>query len=117
MVEVAGQVSYAQQQYKLTISPAVEERWKRERGEDFVKGVKQTFYLMDTNQDGEISRKELRVALYSYGVNLSPEQSVQVAQQADLDQSGAIDLEEFLEFVGPSGSTSKAVRNTLFGPL
>ncbi len=119
MVDVAGQMEYAKEKRDmLTDSDArLEQRWISERGQDFVDGVKQTFYLMDTNRDGVLSRKELRVALYSYGINLSPVQSAKVAKEADLDDSGGIDLEEFLAYVGPTGSAGKAVRNTLFGPL
>jgi membrane protease YdiL (CAAX protease family) len=119
LVDVAGQMEYAQQESQMPQcrNPAVELRWIAQRGEDFVTNAKRTFYLMDTNQDGELSRKELRVALFSYGINLSREQSAKVAQSADEDDSGSIDFQEFLEFVGPSGSTAKAVRNTLFGPL
>jgi membrane protease YdiL (CAAX protease family) len=119
MVDVAGQMEYAEQQKDMPAvsNPKLEKRWLDERGQEFVHGVKQTFYLMDTNRDGVLSRKELRVALFSYGINLSPEQSVQVAEEADVDGSGAIDLDEFLDYVGPTGSAGKAVRNTLFGPL
>lgn len=119
MVDVAGQMQYAQAQKDMPAfkDQRLEQRWINERGQDFVDGVKQTFYLMDTNRNGVLSRKELRVALFSYGINLSPQQSAQVAQEADLDNSGAIDLDEFLEFVGPTGSAGKAIRNTLFGPL
>lgn len=118
MVDVAGQMSYAENEALMPIctSKAVEQKWVTDRGEEFVRGVKQTFYLMDTNRDGVLSRKELRIALFSYGVNLSEYQSVQVARDADLDDSGDIDFDEFLEYVGPAGSTGKAVRNTLFGP-
>ena len=98
-------------------SNALQQKWIAERGEGFVQGVQESFYLMDTNRDGVLSRKELRVALISYGINLSQLQSERVARHADLDQSGDIDLNEFLEFVGPAGSTGNAVRNTLFGPL
>jgi membrane protease YdiL (CAAX protease family) len=119
IVDVGGQMDYASRastmpQYK---SRQLVQKWTTERGIDFVKGVQQTFYLMDTNRDGVLSRKELRIALFSYGINLSQNQSIRVTQQADLDQSGGIELDEFLQFVGPAGSTGKAVRNTLFGPL
>lgn len=119
MVDVAGQMEYARDKRDMPTfaDPKLEQRWINERGADFVNGVKQTFYLMDTNRDGVLSRKELRVALYSYGIILTPAQSAKVTQMADVDQSGSIDLDEFLEFVGPTGSAGKAIRNTLFGPL
>lgn len=119
MVDVAGQMEYAKEQKDMPTlkNPLLEKRWIAERGQEFVDGVKQTFYLMDTNRDGVLSRKELRVALFSYGINLSPSQSEKVAEEADKDNSGDIDLDEFLDYLGPTGSTGKAVRNTLFGPL
>jgi membrane protease YdiL (CAAX protease family) len=118
MVDVAGQMEYAAREALMPqMSRGVEQKWTLSRGQDFVKGVQESFYLMDTNRDGVLSRKELRVALFSYGINLSELQSAKVARQADLDQSGDIDLDEFIEFVGPTGSTGKSVRNTLFGPL
>jgi len=118
-VDVAGQMEYAKEQ---SIMPkynniAAAKKWSNERGADFIKGVQQSFYLMDTNRDGVLSRKELRVALFSYGINLSQVQSQEVLQRADTDRQGDIDLDEFLAFVGPTGSARKAVRNTLFGPL
>jgi membrane protease YdiL (CAAX protease family) len=118
MVDVAGQMAYAAEQSQMPImSRAVEQKWTRERGPDFCQGVQESFYLMDTNRDGMLCRKELRVALYSYGINLSQLQTDKVIQKADLDESGTICLDEFVEFVGPTGNARKAVRNTLFGPL
>ena len=118
-VDVAGQMEYAKEQSMMPKykNMAAAKKWSNERGSDFIKGVQQSFYLMDTNRDGVLSRKELRVALFSYGINLSELQSQQVLQQADTNRQGDIDLDEFLAFVGPTGSARKAVRNTLFGPL
>jgi hypothetical protein len=39
-----------------------------------------------------------------------------LAKVADLDKNGSIDFNEFLEIVGPAGSTNKAVKNALLGP-
>ena len=119
LVDVAGQMEYAEKEALMPIckSKQVEQMWAANRGAEFVVEAKRTFYLMDTNQDGVLSRKELRVALFSYGINLSKLQSEQVAQSADLDDSGAIDFEEFLQYIGPTGSTGRAVRNTLLGPI
>ena len=118
LVDVAGQMEYAEEEILMPIcsSNTVENKWVTERGEDWLKGAKQSFYLMDTNRDGVLSRKELRVALYSYGLNLSQVESEQVEQAADVDESGLIDFDEYLEFIGPTGSRYKAVRNSLLGP-
>ena len=98
-------------------SSNVERKWIKERGEDWLREAKQSFYLMDTNRDGELSRKELRVALFHYGINLSMVQSQRVEQAADTDESGLINFKEYLDYIGPTGSRYKAVRNTLLGPI
>jgi len=94
---------------------SVEDRWISERGDDFVTGARQTFYLMDTNRDGVLSRRELRIALYSYGIKLTQDQSEALVNEADADGNGSIDFYEFLAFIGPEGSTTKAVKRSLLG--
>lgn len=116
-LQVSGQMAYAEREVTMPSATfAVEKKWNDDRGEGFVQEARQTFYLMDTNQDGVLSRKELRVALFSYGINLSKMDSEMVAKVADLDENGAIDFAEFLEFIGPVGSTGKAIKNALLGP-
>lgn len=125
MVDVAGQMDYARQRRIQNINTKkintnnspIEEKWINAKGEDFVAEATEAFYLMDTNRDGVLSIKELKIALYSYGIRLSPPQWSQVKGSVDLDGSGDIDLDEFLEFMGPTGSTTQAVRYTLFGPI
>lgn len=118
IVDVAGQMEYAEEEALMPIcsSNRVEKKWVSKYGEDWLKEAKQSFFLMDTNRDGELSRKELRVALYSYGINLSKVESEEIEQAVDTDGSGLIDFDEYLEFIGPTGSRFKAVRNTLLGP-
>lgn len=115
-LDVTEQLSYAQQEKLMpSTTYAVEQRWKEERDEAFVERAREVFYLMDTNQDGVLSRKELRVALFSYGIDLSKNESARITQTADLDGSGEIDFGEFLEFIGPQGSTRKAVKYAILG--
>lgn len=118
LVDVAGQMEYAREEALMPIcsSNRIENKWVTKYGEDWLKDAKESFYLMDTNRDGELSRKELRVALYSYGINLSKLESKEVKEAADTDGSGYIDFDEYLEFIGPKGSRNMAVRNTLLGP-
>ncbi len=97
-------------------SNRVENAWIQKRGQDWLREARESFYLMDTDRDGLLSRKELRISLYSYGVYLSRDESEKVKRSADTDDSGSIDFDEYLEFVGPTGSRYKAVRYTLFGP-
>lgn len=118
VVDVAGQMEYARAEALMpTCSTSrVERRWMEERGEEWLTAAKQSFFLMDTNRDGMLSRKELRISLYGYGVYLTKEQSARVKLAADADDSGAISFDEYLEFIGPTGSSYKAVRYTLLGP-
>jgi len=117
-LEVSTQMDYARTEALLPGSGRnnkIEKKWRESRGDDFIEETKQSFYLMDTNRDGVLSRKELRIALYSYGVKLSEEESGVVAGVADTDSSGEIDFDKFLEFVGPEGSTDKAAKQSLLG--
>ena len=118
LVDVAGQMEYAEEEALMPIcsSNQIETKWVQKYDEQWLKEAKQAFYLMDTNRDGELSRKELRIALYSYGINLSKLESEEVKTAADTDGSGFIDFDEYLEFIGPTGSRFKAVKNTLLGP-
>lgn len=118
LVDVAGQMEYAEKESLMPIcsSNKIEEKWVNKYGEGWLKSAKQAFYLMDTNRDGELSRKELRIALYTYGINLSKIESEKVKEAVDTDGSGLIDFDEYLEFIGPTGSRYKAVKNTLLGP-
>jgi hypothetical protein len=109
-------MDYARKQATMPVAPnSTESKWKRARGDNFILGARQVFYLADTNKDGVLSREELRIALYSYGIQLTAEQSSTVTQTADLDDSGTLDFAEFLEFVGPSGSPGKAIKSSLLG--
>lgn len=95
----------------------IEERWAQIRGADFVQEARQTFYLMDTDRDGVVSREELRIGMYSYGLDMSRGESQSVLEIADVDGSGQIDFDEFLGFMAPEGSTKKAIKGSLLGIL
>ena len=115
-LNVTTQMEYAANEAAMPIAPrGVEAKWKAERGEEFITGCKETFYLADTNRDGVLSREELRIALYSYGIRLSKDESEIVTSAADTDKSGAIDFPEFLNYVGPSGNPSRAIKGSLLG--
>jgi len=117
-LDVTGQIQYATNEKLMPSTEfGVETKWKEERGENFVNNAREVFYLMDTNKDGVLSRKELRVALFEYDINLSKMDSETVTETADLDGSGEIDFGEFLEFIGPQGSTAKAVKYAMVGSV
>ena len=112
---VTKQMEYARAQVQKGPGSAAENKWRQERGADFVLGARETFYLADTNRDGVLSRAELRIALYSYGITLSRDESETITATADIDDSGTIDFGEFLDFVGPTGSPAKAIKQSLLG--
>ena len=113
---VTTQMEYAREESRMPIAPqSIEAKWRSQRGDKFLLGARESFYLADSNRDGELSREELRIALYSYGIRLSSDESAIVAQAADRDSSGTIDFGEFLEFIGPTGSPGKAIKNSLLG--
>jgi len=119
---VTGQMEYAETNLVIpgggggtSVLSQIEQKWIDMRGSQFVREARQTFYLMDTNRDGVVSREELRIALYSYGISLSKGESEVILQTADVDGSGEIDFDEFLSFMGPDGSTSKAIKGSLLG--
>lgn len=115
---VTNQMEYAAKFVEGTGEPnGAEKFWTDERGADFVREARQTFYLMDTNKDGVVSREELRIAMYSYGIELSKGESEGVLEVADVDRSGGIDFEEFLGFMGPEGQVGKAIKVGLLGVL
>ena len=118
LVDVAGQMEYAEKNAMMPVcsTDKIEQMWFQQRGEKWLRKAKSEFYLADKNWDGGISRKELRIAMYSYGLYLLEVQSEMVTRAADIDDSGTIDLDEYLQFVGPAGSEYKAVRYTLLGP-
>mmetsp|Transcript_19249 Transcript_19249/g.29013 ORF Transcript_19249/g.29013 Transcript_19249/m.29013 type:complete len:251 (+) Transcript_19249:494-1246(+) len=114
-LKVTGQMAYAEKESLLPRgNNAVERKWIEKKGDKYVQDVRQTFYLMDSNRDGVVSREELRVGLFSYGIKLSKIQSEKALLLADVDKSGEIDYTEFLEFV-EGGSPSKAIKRSLLG--
>ena len=91
-------------------------RWRMTRGKAFVDQARRAFLLMDANKDAQISQDELRVGLYSMGLKLDDEGLRSTFSLADTDQSGDIDFDEFLEFVGRAESeASRAIKNSLLG--
>ena len=111
---VTGQMKYARERALMPVATgSVEAKWRQARGDDFLLMARETYYLADTNKDGVLSREELRIALYSYGIQLSAGESEVVTQAADRDASGTIDFGEFLDFVGPTGSPGKAIKSSL----
>jgi len=80
-----------------------ERRWSTLYGTNYVKDIRTAFYYyMDTNRDGVLSRKELRIALNSYyDVNLTKQESQDYFQTIIVDTNkDAIEYKDFLKYVG-----------------
>lgn len=115
-LQVTTQMEYARKESLMPVAPSsTEAKWRQKRGDRFLLGARESFFLADINRDGVLSREEVRIALYSYGVRLTAEESARVTQAADTDQSGTVSFSEFLEFVGPSGDPGKAIKSSLLG--
>ena len=69
--------------------------------------------MADTNRDGVLSREELRIALYSYGIRLSKDESEIVTSVADTDKSGAKMLSEGKVLIGVVPQKAEEVLTTL----
>ncbi|EOD13838.1 putative abortive infection protein [Emiliania huxleyi CCMP1516] len=127
---VAGQMEYAKAQALMPSLPGSSgAAWRQRRGEAFLQSAAESAPALPAASPplsllpphpapactGVVSRKELRIALYSYGVRLSGGESAAVLRAADADESGGVDFSEFLEFVGPSGDAAAAIKRALLG--
>ncbi|KAJ0967883.1 hypothetical protein J5N97_024800 [Dioscorea zingiberensis] len=64
--------------------------------EDEIKGLKQMFKNMDTDQSGTITYDELKAGLSRLGSKLTENEVKQLMDAADVDKSGSIDYIEFI---------------------
>ncbi|KAJ6797716.1 putative calcium-dependent protein kinase 2 [Iris pallida] len=64
--------------------------------EEDIKGLKQMFKNMDTDQSGTITYEELRTGLSRLGSKLTEAEVKQLMEAADVDRSGTIDYIEFI---------------------
>jgi len=56
-----------------------------------------TFCLFDKNGDGNITKEELSTVLFKLGQRPTPREVKNMIQSVDVDKSGTIDFEEFLQ--------------------
>ena len=63
--------------------------------EEKVEIFKEMFQMFDKDGDGTISTKELGAVLRSLGLNPGQEEIDEMIEEADRDNSGAIDFREF----------------------
>ena len=64
--------------------------------------IRKVFRVFDKNDNGFISFNELRRVLRNLGEKLSDEEVVEMIEEADLDNDGHINYEEFVDIVTSS---------------
>ncbi|CAG8962366.1 hypothetical protein HYALB_00013505 [Hymenoscyphus albidus] len=60
---------------------------------------KEAFSLFDTDNDGFITKQELGAVLKSLQINATDSEIEDMINEVDLDQTGTIDLEEFIKMM------------------
>ncbi|TAQ91411.1 hypothetical protein B7494_g251 [Chlorociboria aeruginascens] len=64
-----------------------------------IASFKEVFALFDSDGDGEISKAELGAILKSLGLDVSDVEINDMVNEVDIDNSGSIDLEEFIKMM------------------
>ncbi|KAG0309588.1 hypothetical protein BGZ99_000828 [Dissophora globulifera] len=64
---------------------------------EIVAELKESFEAFDYNSDGTISRRELHALLHTVGHKVNSTGLEDLLKAYDIDQSGTIDFQEFLE--------------------
>ncbi|KAK5078157.1 Mitochondrial group I intron splicing factor ccm1 [Lithohypha guttulata] len=70
---------------------------------DFAEETKAAFRVFDKDGSGTISAKELRAVMKSLGEDLTDDEIDEMIKEADKDNSGSIDYEEFAQLLSPTG--------------
>jgi len=78
--------------------------------------VKAAFRVFDYNNDGSISREELREALVNFGERCTEEEFAVMFAEADKNKNGRIDFDEFVDMMLP-GVNKTAVEAPESGPI
>jgi len=69
---------------------------------DLTDDVKAAFKVFDHNNDGNISRTELKEAMVNFGTRCTDEEFTVMFAEADLNKDGRIDFEEFSAMMLPN---------------
>lgn len=77
------------------------------RGSSGIKGLGRLFKMMDDDQSRSIDMKEFKKGIRDYGIDLEPDEVIQMFDEFDRDGSGTIDFDEFLIKLRPPMSRSR----------
>ncbi|KAE9375945.1 EF-hand [Stipitochalara longipes BDJ] len=64
-----------------------------------VAALKDAFLLFDTDGDGVITRTELGAVMRSLGLNATDAELDDMINEVDIDQTGSVDLDEFVKMM------------------
>lgn len=106
-LKVTSQLAYATKPRAATRS---ERKMKRRFGTKLVDDAKQTFYLMDSDRNGQVSPRELTKGLNSFGLQLSTAEASLIFRRLDSNGKGVVELEEFMTFVGDQNGRNENAR-------
>jgi len=71
---------------------------------DQMDDVRSAFRVFDLDNDGSISKEELREAMVNFGQRCTKEEFNVMFREADKNQNGRIDFDEFVDMMLPSAS-------------
>lgn len=78
-----------------------------------IRDLKLVFDTFDTDKSGSIDARELRKALRALGFKISKESIEEMIADLDVDKSGSIEFDEFLEFVIARQGDGRDVHNEI----
>ncbi|KAG4436631.1 EF-hand [Leptodontidium sp. 2 PMI_412] len=76
--------------------------------EQDVAALKEAFQLFDSDNDGVITKEEMSAVMNSLGLNPTMSEIEDMINEVDLDQTGTVDLEEFIKMMSIKTKPSNA---------
>jgi len=81
-------------------------------GDAEIDEFKEAFKLFDKNDDGQITVKELKTVFDSLNFKFTVEQIQRMVQSVDDDQSGSIEVDEFINLMKRRVNTKRGTKNS-----
>ncbi|KAL9970665.1 hypothetical protein ACROYT_G023075 [Oculina patagonica] len=78
-----------------------------------IRDLKLVFDVFDTDKSGSIDARELRKAMRALGFKISKESIEDMIADLDIDKSGSIEFDEFLEFIIARQGDGRDVHNEI----